>query len=258
MKLSDTKRGSKLSVLLIGYPGEGKSIAAASFPKPIYIFDLDQRINSLLRFFPNAADIEYDHYGPDEYGKLDAKIKQIQAGNAPFKTYILDSLTALARMAINYSINIRGGGKGSVAKGVIQMTTVDDFNAESRILSVAMDTFRSPNFKSNFIMTAHLVETNVKSLNEPDTVLQRLLTGGKSIAAEIPGYFDEAYYIYKDVDAFTNTIKYKMSTVPKNGIKTKTALPLSKEIDFTMEKEGDPGLYQKIQEECKKGGVEIG
>ena len=255
MKLSETKRGSKLSVLLIGYPGAGKSIAAASFPSPVYIFDLDQRINSLLSKFPNRADIEYDYYGPDEYAKLDQKIKQIQSGNAPFKTYIMDSLTALARMAINYSIGIRGG-KGNT-KGVISMTQVDDFNAESRVLSVAMDTFRSPLFRANFILTAHLVETSSKRLNEADVIQQRLLTGGKTIAAEIPAYFDEAYYIAKDVDQFNNTIKYKAYTSPKNGIDTKTALPLPPIIDFTMEKEGDPGLYQKIQEECKKQGLEL-
>lgn len=158
-KLSETKMGKNLSVLLIGYPGSGKSIAAASFPGPIYIFDLDKRINSLLQFFGNRADIEYDYYGPDEYAKLDTKIKEVKSGNAPHKTYIMDSLTALARMAINFSVSLRGGGKGSISKGAVQMTTFDDYNVESRIISTAIDSFRVANFRANFILTAHLLET---------------------------------------------------------------------------------------------------
>ena len=256
MKLSETKMGKNLSVLLIGYPGSGKSIAAASFPGPIYIFDLDKRINSLLQFFGERSDIEYDYYGPDEYAKLDVKIKEIKSGNAPHRTYIMDSLTALARMAINYSINLRGG-KGN-SKGVISMTQIDDYNAESRVLSVAMDSFRGNNFNKNFILTAHLVETNVKVLNGEDTISQRLLTGGKSIAAEIPAYFDEAYYIVKENDLINNQVKYKSMTIPMNGINAKTALPISKEIDFTMKDKTSKGLYQIIQEECKKNNIEIG
>lgn len=256
MKLSETKMGKNLSVLLIGYPGSGKSIAAASFPRPIYIFDLDKRINSLLQYFPDAGDIEYDYYGPDEYAKLDAKIKEVKSGNAPYRTYIMDSLTALARMAINYSIAIRGGGKGNT-KGVIQMTQIDDYNAESRVLSVAMDSFRGTNFKSNFILTAHLVETNVKVLNGDDTISQRLLTGGKSIAAEIPAYFDEAYYIVKENDMLNNKVSYKSITTPMNGINAKTALPIPTSIDFTMTGKDSPGLFQRIQAECKLKGIEL-
>jgi hypothetical protein len=257
MKLSETKMGKNISVLLIGYPGSGKSIAAASFPGPIYIFDLDKRINSLLQFFGERSDIEYDYYGPDEYAKLDQKIKEIKSGNAPHRTYIMDSLTALARMAINYSIALRGGGKGNT-KGVIQMTQIDDYNAESRVLSNAMDSFRGQNFKANFILTAHLVETNVKVLNGEDTISQRLLTGGKSIAAEIPAYFDEAYYIVKENDLLNNKVSYKSMTVPMNGINAKTALPIPPVIDFTMKDKTSKGLYQIIQEECKKNNIEIG
>lgn len=263
MKLSETIPGKNLSVLLIGYPGCGKSIAAASFPPPIYIFDLDRRINSLLQYFPNRSDIEYDYYGPDDYAALDAKIRLAKSGSLPFKTYILDSLTALARMAINYSVNLRGGGRGSIAKGVIQMTTVDDFNGESRVLSVCMDSFRAKTFNANFILTAHLVETSVKKAGpgSEDITIQRLLTGGKSIAAEIPSYFDESYYIYKEVNVMQSpaTIKYLSTIIPRDGIeKVKSALPIPTTIDFTMSKAGDKGLYQKIQDECKLKGIEIG
>lgn len=261
MKLSETKAGNKLSVLLIGYPGAGKSIAAASFPRPVYIFDLDRRIDALLRHFGTSDDIEHDYYGPEDYIKLDAMIDRIKAGDSPFKTYIMDSLTAFARMSINYSMSLRGkGSTGNIQKGVVQMTSIEDYGAETVIIRKMIDTFRGKNFRGNFIMTAHLVETSTKALNEAEVVRQRLLTAGKGIAAELPAYFNEVYYIYKDVNRIVSPpdVKYLATTVPMNGIDTKTALPLPHAIDFTMRDPKDPGLYQKIQMICKEKGIEIG
>ena len=254
-KISDLKIGGKLFQLFIGRPGSGKTIAAASYPPPIYFFDLDKRIDSLAAMFPGRADIEYDQYGPEEYDKLWNKILQIKAGNSPFKTYVLDSLTSLARMGINYSLSLRG--RAGMTRGVIQMIEVEDYGGETRVLSSMMDAFRGSNFKSNFILTAHLVETNSKVLNKPDTIQQRLLTGGKTIAAEIPGYFNEIYMFNKEM-GFDSKAKYVMRTNDNAaGIDTKTALPIPSEIDFTM-KPGEAGLFQKIQEACLKNGGEIG
>lgn len=251
--------GKNLSVLLIGYPGSGKSIAAASFPRPIYIFDLDRRIDSLLNYFGDATDIEHDYYGPEEYLKLDAKIEQIKTGNAPFKTYIMDSLTTLARMAINYSLTMRGGGKGSILKGKVQMSTFDDYNVESHVILNMLNTFRTGNFKANFILTGHLLETRTKVPNTTDDIVsQRLLTGGKNIAAEVPVYFNEVYYVDKNNDLLNNKVSYRSITSPMNGINGKSALPIPSVIDFTMTGKDSKGLFQHIQEACKIKGIEIG
>lgn len=256
MKLSTVKPGGKLFTLFIGPPGSGKSVGAGSYPPPIYVFDLDKRIDAMAGMFPGRDDIEFDQYGPEEFEKLWNKILEIRQGNSPFKTYVLDSLTSLARMAINYSIHLRGSG--GLKKGVIQMTQVDDFNGESRVLSVMMDAFRGANFRSNFILTAHLVETNSKKLNEPDVIQQRLLTGGKSIAAEIPGYFNEIYLFGKST-GFDGKPEFRISIVEKGaGIDTKSVLPLPSTINFTMSKPGEAGLFQKIQAICKEKGIEIG
>lgn len=254
-KTSEVKIGKKFFGLFVGPPGSGKDIAAASWPGPTYTIDLDKRIESVAAMFPNRLTDEYDQFSPDEFEKLWSKIQQIRSGNSPFKTYILSSLTALARMAINYSIGLRGG-KG-LTKGVIQMTEVQDFNAESRVLSMVLDAFRGSNFKSNFILTAHLVETNSKKLDGTDVIQQRVLTGGKTIGAEIPGYFNEIY-LFNKKQGFDGKPEYKMTTMGQAaGIDTKTILSIPNEIDFTM-KPGEPGLFQKIQEACKASGVEIG
>lgn len=257
MKLSETKPAKNLTVLLIGYPGSGKSIAAASFPPPIYIFDLDKRIDSLLQYFPGRADIEFDYYGPNDFTKFDAMMDKMESGQLPYKTYILDSLTALARMAINYSISLRGG-KG-LKKGILNMIQVDDYGAETRVLSQALDSFRGERFNAHFVMTAHLVETATKKLDATDVIQQRLLTGGKGIAAEIPAYFNDIYYIYKEVNKITSpiSISYKSTIIPTNGVDAKSVLPIPNTIDFTMTKPGDDGLFQKIQKACKEKGIDL-
>jgi hypothetical protein len=257
-KLNDVKIGGKFFGLFVGPPGSGKDIGAASWPGPVYTFDLDKRIDSVAAMYPNHPNDEFDQYGPDDFEKLWNKVKQIQAGNSPFRTYILSSLTALARMGINYSISMRGNNAGGKTKvGLVQMTEVQDFNAESRILSIVLDAFRGNNFKSNFIMTAHLVETNTKKLDGSDVTMQRVLTGGKTIGAEIPGYFNEIYLFNKKL-GFDGKAEYKMTTNGEAaGISTKTILPIPGEIDFTM-KPGEAGLYEKIKEACKAKGIEIG
>lgn len=252
--LNTVRIGGKFFGLFVGHPGSGKDIAANSWPGPIYNFDLDKRIDSVAAFWNHRSDIDFDHYGPDEFEKFWNKIKAIKEGNSPAKTYVLSSLTSLARMAINYSISVRGKG---LKKGIIDMTEVSDFNAESRVLSVVLEAFRSATFKSNFILTAHLVETNSRTLDGKEVVAQRVLTGGKTIGAEIPAYFNEIYLFNKQA-GFDGKSKYFMKTQGEAaGINTKTILPLPSEIDFTMKK-GEKGLFDKIQEICKKEGIEIG
>jgi hypothetical protein len=254
-KLSDVKIGGKFFGLFVGPPGSGKDIAANSWPGPIYNFDLDRRIDSVASMFGSRSDIEYDQFGPDDYGRFWDKILQIKSGNAPAKTYILSSITALARMAINYSISIRGN-KGN-SKGIVQMTDISDYNAESRIISIVLDAFRGSNFKSNLIVTAHLVETNSRSLDGSEGMQQRVLTGAKTIGAEIPAYFNEIY-MFRKQSGMDGKSRFLMSTQGQAaGINTKTILPLPGEIDFTM-KAGEPGLFQKIQTICKAANIEIG
>jgi hypothetical protein len=112
------------------------------------------------------------------------------------------------------------------------------------------------------IVEAHLVETTsrkkttTKDFIGEEITIQRLLTAGKTVAAELPGYFDETYYFYK-IDKVEPPNEYKVSTISMNGVEVcKTALPLPASIDFTMEPGGE-GLYQKIVKICKEKGMEL-
>lgn len=258
--LTDAKLGRKITQLNIAYPGHGKTVAAASYPKPIKFFDLDQRIDSLIKNFPGDAGkgIEYEQYGPYDFQRFWDGIQKLKQGDNPYKTVVLDSLTALARMTINFSIDLRGksgGRKKGLTIGNVPMMDVSDFNAESSLLAHVIAIFRATN--SHFILNAHLVETkHMVGVGEDahEEVKQRVVTAGKTIAAEIPGYFNERYYIEKKADL--NGYRYFCYTVNRNGVDTQTNLPLPPEIEFTM-KPGEEGLFQKIQRMCKEKGIEI-
>lgn len=248
--------GGKIFQLSVGYPGTGKTVAAASYPPPIYFLDLDLRMAPLAKMFAGREDIEFDSYGPNDFLKFWEKLNQIRQGNTPHKTYIVDSLTALARMTLNYAVSLRGSGRDFKKKGVIDLLEIEDFGAEGRLLGTVLDSFRAS--RKNFIMTAHLIETTEKDIKaKSETVCKSLLTGGKKIAAEIPSYFDEVYYHFVRT-SMDGKPEFLISTVKKDDIFAKSALPIPAEINYTMQKANDPGLYQRIQEECKKNGIEIG
>lgn len=263
MKLSDINPSKNQRVLLIGHSGSGKTNAAMSYPGPILNFDFDGRIRSVLPFYPqNLERDEVETYGPYEFQRLWDRLQKLRAGDVRHKTYVLDSFTALAKMAINFSQENRGEGIGKVIgkSSKIPIMDLPDFNAEANLLGHVLALFRSLN--ANFIMTAHHMETSSKKKGSSkdmvgeDIVVHKLVTAAKLTAAEAPIYFDETYYIYK-VDKVQPPNAYKASTMDMNGITIcKTALPLPAEIDFTMEKGGE-GLYQKIQRICKEKGIEL-
>ena len=168
----------------------------------------------------------------------------------------MSSLISLARMALNYSVSLRG--RAGKSKGVIELLEIEDFGAEARLLGTVIDVFRS--LSSNFILEAHLVSVIEKDITtKKETNYKTLLTGGKKIAAEIPSYFDEVYYFFtrNRVGETGGYSDYYISTAPKEDILCKTALPLPGEMKVTMEPDGD-GLFQMIQKACKEKGVEIG
>lgn len=261
MNLGDIKLGGRIFQLSAGYSGMGKTVGSGSYPKPLVLIDLDLRAAPLRKMYPQITDeIKVEQFGPFDFLRFWKFVQDIKEGNTPYKTAVLGSLTSLARMTLNYSVGLRGKGSDSKrdnfkSKGVIELLEIEDFGAEGRLIGTVLDIFRAA--KVNFIMEAHLIHTTEKNIaSKKETEYKSLLTGGKKIAAEIPGYFDEVYYFFAR-QGLDGTSQYFISTVPMNDISAKTALPLPAELEFTMEPGGD-GLYQKIQAACKEKGVDIG
>lgn len=249
--------------LAIGRPGKGKSIGLSSFPKPMKLYDLDGRIKAIENFGSTIdGEIDYETYNdPKDYPKLKDSLKNLVL-NCKYQTVIIDGYTALADMLIGYSISLRGSSdtdsKGK-QKGVIQMTTIEDFGAEAQELSHIIGLMRLIRAPFRF-MTAHMLLVEYYDpMTKQNKILKSVLTAGKKITEKVPGYFDEVWLF--DTDDNMNPDKppsYRMRTIPQEGDMVKTTLQLPTYVDFTKGV-GNPNgsLYSVICKELKSKGWEV-
>jgi hypothetical protein len=234
--------------LFIGRPGKGKSVAAASFPEPIYIFDLDGRINAVSNAFGDR-EIDFDTYNFDEFVRMHQKLSQLML-NCKYKTVIVDSYTAFADMMLHYSLSLRGG-TGGVQKGVISMNTIEDYNAETQGIQKLIYMLRTCPAPYK-IMTAHMLLTEYYDITNKQTrILKSVLTAGKKVSEKVPGYFDEVWHFYtKDNATVSAGPKFVMRPLPLEDDNAKTALPLPMEVEFTKGPNNPRGsLYEAIKKQ---------
>jgi hypothetical protein len=243
--IEDALAKEEFLMLFKGEVSCGKSIAAASFPKP-YIFDMESRIRSVAAYhYPRGKrDLEYDTYTREDYSKFDKKwddfIDMSKMKRFPYDTVIVDSLTSTADLLLQNVIRLKGlDGKGKKIAGVA-VSSIEDFNAENSMLTELVMFLQQIRCKYK-ILIAHVIKTEKTNLNDDTTVVTRqLLTGGKKVAAKIPGYFDEIYHFEQKPVGGKQT--FIARTVNSGEDFARTTLKLPKEINFT-----DKNFYELIQ-----------
>jgi hypothetical protein len=264
MLITDISEHDPIMGLFKGESGTGKTTAACTFPGPIKIWSLDNRMKSvamyLKRYFPRK-DIEVLPYGMndfvpflDNFGKA-AEPYSPEACFTPtgkkIATFICDGLTSLATMIIAYSLSMRSSthtsGKDELSRGVIKLPEIDDYKAEHNALVNILSYARQINKFANFIMTAHvIVSRQYDIIAKQHTESRSLLTGGSKVASLIPVYFDEIWHF--DVDTvLTDPSKgtrsvYIARTQHAGRDFARTALPLPASIDWT-----DGLLWPKVE-----------
>lgn len=251
-KISEISLTESLMVQFIGKPGAGKSIAAASFPEPIYFFDLDGRMKPVAKFFPKR-DIDYDTYYIDDFEKFARKLESFQLGHR-YKTIVIDGLTSLADMFLQYGINLRGqGGKGDKKKGLVDLNSIEDYNVETRGLLQIINVLRELK-SAHRILNTHILESEAYNLVENKNIVTRkTMTGGNKISAKIPGFFDEVWNFYvKPAALSTDPPRFCMSPVDRGFGLGKTVFPIPMEVDFTKcNTNPDGSLYKVIEQYLK-------
>jgi len=223
-------------MLFKGEVSSGKSIAAASFPNP-YVFDMESRIRSVAAYhYPRGKrDLSYDTYTREDYAKFDKKwdefIELSKMKRFPFDTVIVDSLTSTADLLLQNVIRLKGlEGKGKKISGVA-VNSIEDYNAENAMLTELVMFLQQLRCKYK-ILVAHVIKTEKTNLNDDTVVVTRsLLTGGKKVAAKIPGYFDEIYHF--EQKPVGGKQQFIARTVNSGEDFARTTLKLPKEIDFT-------------------------
>lgn len=266
MLVSDIKLGAKINALVKGEPGGGKTFLAGSFPRPMYIFDLDHKVDVLKKMEMvlgkdvfSCEGIEYDTYGAMDYPKFREKALELEkasdSGYFPYKTVCIDSLTTLADMLIRYSLNLRGGerreeGKNKERKrGVIEMPEFEEFNVESLAINQLIDIGR--NLPAHFLLMAHVLRISQKDNSGRERESRVLMTAGKKIAAAIPAKFKENWLVEPDTGlSSTDSVSYFVRTKPTGNDTASTLLPIPEKIDFT-----DRPFYKVLEKLLEEKGI---
>lgn len=233
-------------------PGAGKTAASGSFCPggKKYFFDTDGRMKTLATCeWTKKEDIEYDTFHRGDFEKLNSKIQSL-LDKCPYDLVVMSSLTSLADIIINYSISETKSDKRET-RGVVEIPQIKDYNVEDRALSKIVDFGRK--LPCHFILECHVIETTSYNLVKQETIVSRsMLTAGKKIAAKIPAYFDEVYYIgVEKVGSLSESTLKRTLYTNFNGIDSaKTSLPIPAKFDIT----GKP-FYPMLKAELDKKGI---
>ena len=248
MLISDIDEHAPVMGLFKGESGTGKTTAACTFPRPIKVWSLDDRMKSVAMYLKKhemASDIEIMAVGPqdfvrfiDDFGKTADPYSQAAMfhDGRQFKTFVLDGLTSLGTMILQYCISVRGSKTKERCKGIIKLPEIDDFMGESNALEKILSYARKINETANFIMTAHEVEAKSFDITTKTTHESRsLLTGGSKVAAKVPIYFDEVWHFEAETEYTEDGTRsaYKVLTQHAGRDFARTSLPLPAVMDWT-------------------------
>jgi hypothetical protein len=236
--------------LFTGDPGTRKSTAALSYPKPIYFFSFDQKMNSLMLPMRNwgidPKDVAFDDY-PD-WSAAQQKLEQFQI-KCPYRTLVIDSITTLADNMLRQVRQLRkgqtrksGAAAGKVIGG-IEVGEIEDYNAESagltEMIALCKDIHKF--HKIDIILIAHLIRVENKSLDNRISISRSIVTAGKKPAAKIPAHCDEAYFFSVEQGVMVGGGgKYQIMTSHTGEDYARTTLTLPQVIDI-----GSDPLYDK-------------
>jgi Neuraminidase (sialidase) len=204
MKLSEVKTEGNLKVLLIGSPGAGKTCFAASFPGPILYLDFDNKVDSAALFYRDKPDllnnievrqlsVAFNADPITEFNKLIANelIPAQKSGNFPWKTIVLDSISAFSDAALNHIISTNPGIKGMETKQG-KMPDKPHYGVLLREFGRLIPGLLT--LPCNIVMCAH-VDT-YKDDSTGIIIREAMMSG--SYSQKLPQAFKEVWFVYVD------------------------------------------------------------
>jgi len=205
MKLSDYQIAKFLKVVLAGQAGRGKTSAGLTFPLPMLIFDFDRKLDGPVLFAKkHGIDLsQIEVIQPKNWTEVVRVLNQNET-SPKYKTFGFDTLTSMADLLLGVIQDNKEHEKAGQVKriGGIQVPGLEEFNAESAGIMDVLIFMKE--VQANVWLSAHVIETKqtVTDAGRSRVVVNRsLLTGGKKVAAKIPGYFPENYSINIEPDA---------------------------------------------------------
>ncbi len=252
-----------LLAIFKGNSGEGKSVAALSFPNS-YVFDFDRKMPSIAqKHFPDK-EIHWDTF--EDIFQIDQRLIEFSI-SCPYDTLIVDSITGLVNICVDSVGKVKGesvteilgrttGGKNKT----IEMMGIDYYSAEDRFCTHLIDRLKSfwarPGNPKHVIIVAHVVEVE----SSPDlktkiiTKTRSIVSKGRKFAAFLPTGFDNVYIFGRqlpDIGEIDQSVKRIIKTEAYGEDSAKCSYNFPDTIDFT-----NGSLYEKLVKFGLNGEVE--
>ncbi len=260
-----TEKG--LLAIFKGESGEGKSVAALSFPNA-YIFDFDQKMPSIAqKHFPDKT-CYWDTF--EDIFEIDKALQELLT-HCPYETLIIDSITGLVNIVMNSVGQVKRESVPDILarttkSGSIEMMGIDYYSAEDRFCTYFVDKMkllwaRDGNPK-HVIFTAHVVtvESSPDLKTKLVTRTRSIVSKGKKFAAWLPTGFDNVYIFGRqlpDLGDINQTVKRIVKTESFGEDSAKCSYNFPDIIDFTNGSLYDKLVSYGLPSGIKKIGIEI-
>lgn len=248
-----------LLAIFKGESGEGKSVAALSFPNS-YTFDFDRKMPSIaLKHFHDKV-FHWDTF--EDIFEIDKKVQEFTE-NCPYETLIIDSVTGLVNIVMDSVGQVKKESvpdilaRVSAKSNTIEMMGIDYYSAEDRFCTYFIDKMkllwtRAGNPR-HVIVIAHVVtvESSPDLKTKTVTRTRSIVSKGKKFAAWLPTGFDNVYIFGRqlpDLGDIDQSVKRVVLTSAFGEDSAKCSYNFPEAIDFT-----NGSLYEKL----KKHGLVV-
>jgi hypothetical protein len=251
-KDKQTEKG--LLAIFKGDSGEGKSVAALSFPNA-YVFDFDRKMPSIAqKHFPES---ETDFETFEDIFQIDQRLIKFSM-SCPYETLIVDSITGLVNIVMDSVGNVKSESVTDILSRTssgknksIEMMGIDYYSAEDRFCTYFIDKLKTlwarESNPKHVIVIAHVVTVD-SAPNLKTKVITRtrsIVSKGKKFAAWLPTGFDNVYIFGRqlpDMGDINQSVKRIIKTESFGEDSAKCSYNFPETIDFT-----NGSLYEKLK-----------
>lgn len=191
-------------VFIMGDVGTGKSVFAATFPRPMYVFNFDSRIQTYLEDKPD--ELTYSDYGVTgkDWAAFETELRIVakEAEEGKYKTIVADSTSTMNALALARSMQI--DPKRSAIGGAIWNV---HFQMRKDLVESKLNAIRL--LPANIVLAGHLQAVYD---SEGNLINFEPLLGGQA-KISVPANFDEIFITM--VKTVKGKPKYIARTAPK-------------------------------------------
>lgn len=211
MNINDLSKDPRIFALFIGRSSSGKTVAAASMPKPLEEIDCDLRangiVNAIQQGWLSGDGINITQFDPFKgYIQIEKHLNTMYtlaaARQLTVKSIDIGSGTSLVRLLDLSTLNLPANtvGIGHLTLAGLTMTGPADYKFESQAFHKIIDFLRV--LPCNITMSAHIVDKYGKrpgaKETDPQVVIgEKLTLGTANLAENILAVFNDVYKFTK-------------------------------------------------------------